>query len=370
MPPRILGTTQSELIEAAGAIQCGELVAIPTETVYGLAADALSNTACAKIFALKRRPANDPLIVHISSVSQLSMVAVLSVDLSPIVDILATAFWPGPLTMVLPAAPCVPSTVTAGSQTIGVRMPRHSVARTIIELAARPLAAPSANMFGSISPTRAEDVATEFIESDLLIIDGGPCNVGIESTVLLIAENCLTILRRGQVTEQMLEAVLMENALSHVRIEARALSMSSIQANEAVPSPGQFLRHYSPQTPCYLVMKGGPALPGAVRTTLPARLNGFVMVLDCNPALAELGPDAIFTRLADILPEGTEPAQLLRVYSAPTLEAVAQGLFGALRRVDRLGPACILILPPEPVRGLAGALLDRLFRAASGHWVE
>ena len=370
MPPRILGTTQSELIEAAGAIQRGELVAIPTETVYGLAADALSNTACAKIFALKRRPANDPLIVHISSVSQLSMVAVLSVDLSPIVDILATAFWPGPLTMVLPAAPCVPSTVTAGSQTIGVRIPCHSVARTIIELAARPLAAPSANMFGSISPTRAEDVATEFIESDLLIIDGGPCNVGIESTVLLIAEDCLTILRRGQVTEQMLEAVLMENALSHVRIEARALSMSNIQANEAVPSPGQFLRHYSPQTPCYLVMKGGPALPGAVRTTLPAHLNGFVMVLDCNPALAELGPDAIFTRLADILPEGTEPAQLLRVYSAPTLEAVAQGLFGALRRVDRLGPACILILPPEPVRGLAGALLDRLFRAASGRWVE
>lgn len=369
MPPRILGTTQSELADAAGALQRGDLVAIPTETVYGLAADALSETACVKIFALKQRPASDPLIVHISHSSQLPIIAVISTEVSPIVDALAAAFWPGPLTMVLPAAPCVPSIVTAGSQTIGVRMPRHPVARAIIELAARPLAAPSANMFGSISPTQPEDVAAEFVNSDLLIVDGGRCDVGIESTVLLIEKDCLTILRRGQVTEEMLIAALSMNILNHVRIETRVLSSSDIQS-KAVSSPGQFLRHYSPRTVCYLVMKGGPMLPGAVRATLPAHLDGFVVILDCNPAFAELKPDALLKSLAGLLPAGTEPARLLRAYSAPTLEAVAQGLFEALRRADRLGPACILALPPQPARGLADALLDRLFRAAGGHWVE
>lgn len=369
MPPRILGTTQSELADAAGALQRGELVAIPTETVYGLAADALSEAACAKIFTLKQRPANDPLIVHISHISQLPMVAVVSVELSSIVDALAAAFWPGPLTMVLPAAPCVPSIVTAGSQTIGVRMPRHPVACAILELAARPLAAPSANMFGSISPTQAEDVAAEFVNSDLLIIDGGRCDIGIESTVLLVEKDCLTILRRGQVTEEMLVATLSTNALDHVRVKTRALSSSGLQT-KAVSSPGQFLRHYSPRTECYLVMKGGPMLPSAVRATLPARLDGFVVILDCNPALAELEPDALLRSLAGLLPEGTEPARILRAYSAPTLEAAAQSLFETLRRADRLGPACILALPPEPARGLADALLDRLFRAASGRWVE
>lgn len=369
MFPRILGTTQSELEDAAIAIQQGELVAIPTETVYGLGADALSEDACAKVFALKRRPTNDPLIVHISSISQLSTIAVLSADMSPIVNALAEAFWPGPLTMVLPAAPCVPSIVTAGSQTVGVRIPKHPVARAIIELAARPLAAPSANVFGSISPTTAEDVATEFVNSNLLIVDGGRCDVGIESTVILVESTCLTILRRGQITEEMLVEMLTANALKHVRVEARALSVSGIQA-KAVSSPGQFLRHYSPRTPCYLVIKGGPMLPGATRATLPTCLSGLIVVLDCNPDFADLKSDVILSSLMKSLPDSSKQMKLLRVYDEPTLKGVAHSLFGTLRQADGLQPACILILPPKPGSGLANALLDRLFRAASGQWIE
>lgn len=369
MPPRILGATQPELEYAARALQRGELVAIPTETVYGLGADALSEAACAKVFALKRRPANDPLIVHISNISQLSAVSVLSAGMSPLVNTLAATFWPGPLTMVLPAAPCVPSIITAGSQTVGVRMPRHPVARAIIELAARPLAAPSANIFGSISPTRAEDVVVEFIDSDLLIVDGGRCDVGIESTVISVEKDCLTILRRGQITKEMLEMTLSTGALRHVRVEARALSVSAIQT-KAVSSPGQFLRHYSPRVACYLVMEGGPMLPGATKVTLPTHLNGFAVILDCNPDFVGLEPDAILARLARILPKDMGQTKLLRAYDEPTLEGVARGLFGALRRADELQPACILILPPKPAGGLADALLDRLFRAASGRWLE
>lgn len=205
-------------------------------------------------------------------------------------------------------------------------------------------------MFGSISPTQAEDVAAEFVNSDLLIIDGGRCDIGIESTVLLVEKDCLTILRRGQVNEEMLVATLPTNALDYIRVETRALSSSGLQT-KAVSSPGQFLRHYSPRTECYLVMKGGPMLPGAVRAILPARLDGFVVILDCNPALAELEPDALRS-LAGLLPEGTEPARILRAYSVPTLEAAAQSLFETLRRADKLGPACILALPPEPAGGL------------------
>ena len=223
----------NDLIRAARLIREGGLAAFPTETVYGLGANALDAAAVRKIFELKGRPATSPLIVHVDSIEMArSVVRVWPEE----ADRLARRYWPGPLTMVIPKDPRIPDEVTAGLPTVGVRMPKHPVALALIREAGVPIAAPSANRFTELSPTTAEHVRRSF--PGLLVLDGGPTEVGIESTVVSLEGSEPVLLRPGMI------------AFDNIR------QVSEMAEGEAHPAPGMHLRHYSPRTPLYLVARG------------------------------------------------------------------------------------------------------------------
>jgi L-threonylcarbamoyladenylate synthase len=234
------------LDQAIEKLSQGDVVAMPTETVYGLAARIDSKEGIQKIFSIKKRPFFDPLIVHVASKE---MAYPLTTDWSPIANFLAEHFWPGPLTMVLPKSDSVDSMITSGLPTVGIRMPKHSISLSLIEKLAVPLAAPSANRFGRTSPTTAEHVRSEFPQDDLLILDGGPCDVGLESTVLLIKrENesyVLSILRAGAITQKEIERTLQNQKFSY----------SFQAAVSKQESPGHMKHHYMPEIPLILVRK-------------------------------------------------------------------------------------------------------------------
>ncbi len=216
--------------EAAQRIRSGELVAFPTETVYGLGANALDAGAVSKIFAMKGRPATSPLIVHVSSIE---MARGIVTEWPGEAEELAQRYWPGPLTMVLPKAASIPDIVTAGLRTVGVRMPNHPVALKLIELAGVPIAAPSANRFASLSPTTAQHVRNAF-RDQVPVIDGGSCQVGIESTVISIHDGKLTLLRPGMIAFDQIEQAAADQAAAHA-------------------APGMHPRHYSPRTRLIIV---------------------------------------------------------------------------------------------------------------------
>lgn len=234
---------------AIEVLQKDGVVAIPTETVYGLAARISSPVGIKKIFTTKQRPFFDPLIVHVSSKK---MAETLTTDWSPLVDFLAEHFWPGPLTFVLPKSTAVDAMITSGLETVGIRMPKHSLALSLIDRLNEPLAAPSANRFGKTSPTSAEHVRSEFPNDHLVILDGGPCDVGLESTVLHIShvENSyrLSILRKGAVTKSDLE-----RALSYQKFQ-----VEFVEALSKKESPGHMKHHYMPEIPLAIVI--GPQL--------------------------------------------------------------------------------------------------------------
>ncbi|MGH9646020.1 MAG: L-threonylcarbamoyladenylate synthase, partial [Bryobacteraceae bacterium] len=223
--------------DAAEIICSGGLVAFPTETVYGLGANALDATAVQKIFEMKGRPETSPLIVHVASVE---MAREIVAEWPPLADELARQWWPGPLTLVLPKKTIVPGNVTAGLPTVGVRMPNHPIALALIEEAGLAVAAPSANRFTGLSPTTADHVKAAFGDA-VPVLDGGPCAVGIESTVVTIEDGKLKLLRPGMI------------ALGEIEHAAA-------QAGEAHPSPGMHEKHYSPRTPLLLV-RGTSELP-------------------------------------------------------------------------------------------------------------
>ncbi len=224
--------------KAVNVLREGGLVALPTETVYGLGADATNSNAIKKIFAVKGRPSTNPLIVHVADEG----VAKRYVRSWPAVaDQLAKHFWPGPLTLVLPKADSIVPEVTAGRDTVGVRVPNHSLALQLLRAFDGPIAAPSANRANHISPTSADDVHAELGDAIDLILDGGPCTVGIESTVLDISGEHATILRPGGVTREQIEST----------IGPVELFEGSINATHAAASPGQHRRHYSPVTPAF-----------------------------------------------------------------------------------------------------------------------
>ncbi|PKP20681.1 MAG: threonylcarbamoyl-AMP synthase [Bacteroidetes bacterium HGW-Bacteroidetes-20] len=227
---------KQEIINAANIIKQGGLVAFPTETVYGLGANALDPLAVAKIFAAKERPSFDPLIVHIASLDSLPL---LTRNIDDRVSLLAKAFWPGPLTMVLPKSEAVPDLVTSGLSTVGIRMPNHGIALDLIKYAETPIAAPSANKFGRISPTKVEHVKKQLPTIDCFL-DGGPTTVGIESTVITLHDDGFVILRQGIITREDLATVLPESALK-------------IDHQEYISAPGQINSHYSPTKPLYIL---------------------------------------------------------------------------------------------------------------------
>ena len=232
--------------EAAELIRSGELVAFPTETVYGLGANALDSEAVAKIYELKGRPATSPLIVHVASID---MARELVIEWPEDAETLARKFWPGPLTLVLPKKVTVPDIVTAGLPTVGIRVPNHPIALELIRVAGVPLAAPSANKFTQLSPTTAAHVRSAFGDA-VPVIDGGPCSVGIESTVVSIEHGYVILLRPGGVSAQQLEEALkrpLQSAEPSIGEEGEPLRIT------AHPSPGMHEKHYSPRTPLRLV---------------------------------------------------------------------------------------------------------------------
>ena len=233
------GTPQI-LTRLARLLRAGELVAVPTETVYGLAANALDARACRKIFTAKGRPAHDPLIVHIHSLAQLDEVA----ESNPAAFKLAKKFWPGPLTLVLPKKSTVPSIVSAGLPSVAVRMPSHALFRRLLKLSSVPLAAPSANRFGYVSPTTAEHVRDGLGRKIKHILDGGPCAVGLESTIVDLRDpTSPRLLRPGAVTRSALERALGKK----VRVAHGSSTPTAAQL-----APGMLTRHYSPRTPVTL----------------------------------------------------------------------------------------------------------------------
>jgi L-threonylcarbamoyladenylate synthase len=246
---------RAEIDRAAHLLRAGGLVAFPTETVYGLGANALDAQAVARIYAVKGRPGTSPLIVHVSSIE---MAQSLVANWPEKADRLARRFWPGPLTLVLEKLvlekqlekqPAIPAIVTAGLLTVGVRMPAHPIALALIRAAGVPLAAPSANRFGALSPTTADHVRRSLGSEVDFILDGGPCQVGIESTVLSLTEPRPILFRPGGISRTELEAIVGPVA-SVQEVQAGALQTG------AHPAPGLHPRHYSPRTTLYLVSNG------------------------------------------------------------------------------------------------------------------
>ncbi|SRR5579875_2071163 len=319
------------VLRAAELLGRGGVVAFPTETVYGLGANALDAGAVARIFAAKERPGWDPVIVHVSDRVMLERVAVISDDVSAHVEALMAAFWPGPLTLLLPRTAAVPDSVTAGRPLVGVRMPAHPIALELILTARLPVAAPSANRFGRISPTTAAHVLADLDGRIDAVFDGGPTLVGVESTVLDVSQ--MLIYRPGAVTAEMIRAVAGE-----VRMFAGGDAGSR---PESLPSPGVGIRHYAPRA--RLVLVDNEAALRAAAQELAGSQHVGVM-----------------------LPEGWSAEARVREFRWGPWDdpaALARRLFAGLRDLDEAGVSVILC--PAPLRGgLGDALRDRLEKAA------
>ncbi len=305
---------------AAATIRSGGIVAFPTETVYGLGASAFNPMAVARIFEAKGRPLFDPLIVHIADLSQMGMLA-------SVVDKragrLAGRFWPGPLTLVLPKHEAVPGIVTAGLDTVAVRMPDHLIALDLIRRSGTPIAAPSANRFGYLSPTRAVHVLDQLGERVDMIIDGGDCAVGIESTIIGLAEGRNVILRPGGIPAEEIEALI-----GPVEMEQ--------SAREHPSAPGQMPHHYSPRVPVEIAVDISRIdFLRADAGFLLYRKPGFDTPADRTLFLSERGD----------------------------LNEAAASLFSCLHLLDRMDIR-LIIAEPVPERGLGVAIMDRLRRAA------
>lgn len=336
--PRILSGPEA-IAEGVRALAAGALCAFPTETVYGLGADARSADAVARVFALKGRPSNNPLIVHVSGPEMARRVVANWTDDA---DRLAGAFWPGPLTLVLPRAPGVPDAVTASGPSVAVRCPDHPIVLALIEAFGAPVVGPSANPSGRISPTTADHVAAGFAGVDLLVIDGGPCRAGIESTVLDLTADTPRVLRPGVIGADAIARVLARPVLAATPDDAPSHGLPHHRPHDPhaapIASPGLLGPHYQPRTPVAL-------------TTRPA-----------DAARA----DALIAWSVSAHPCG---GQLLPIPREPGPYAAA--IYARLHEADRLNAARILVETPpgpgdpgdEPVRQ---AVLERLRRAAGG----
>jgi L-threonylcarbamoyladenylate synthase len=330
---------------------------MPTETVYGLAANAFDAAAVARIFAAKDRPSFDPLIVHVvrpagplerEVLSGLEDEGIVEVKRLPQLareraDVLLRRFWPGPLTLVLPRGRRIPDLVTSGLDTVAIRMPSHPVAQALLKVAGIPLAAPSANRFGRISPTTAAHVVQELGDRIGIVLDGGASTVGVESTVVAIAnDGTLTLLRPGGISVEAIEAT------ASVRL-ARTPVTGAPGAPAA--SPGMSGVHYAPRTPLHL-LPGPDALPPG------ASCVGLIGVFGSPAALAEI--TAALTRRYGV------PVVSRALTETGDLEEAARNLFTLLRELDAGDVPLILAAPPEGSEGLALAIADRFRRAAWG----
>jgi L-threonylcarbamoyladenylate synthase len=316
------GSNPHAIETAASALRAGELVAFPTETVYGLGADALNERAVAQVFAVKNRPYFDPLIVHLPDQAS---ARVYAVDIDYRATALMTRFWPGPLTLVLRKKPLIPDLVTAGLDSVALRVPAHPTALALLRALGKPIAAPSANPFGYVSPTTAMHVQELLGDKIQLIIDGGPCRVGVESTVCALTEKEAVILRPGGVTVEEIEAVIGPVIVASGSADAR--------------SPGTLPRHYSPRVSLQLLAPDEP---------LP------------RPRAGERVGVLLMSKRQDV--EGYAIVEALS--RDGNLLEVATNLFATLRRIDTLGLDRVVV-ESVPEHGLGRAIMDRLRRAAT-----
>jgi len=329
--------TRDAVTQAVNLLNKGSIVALPTETVYGLAANAFNAEACTAIFEVKERPSLDPLIVHVSGKKMLDSIVNIPPDIEETVEVLIQEFWPGPLTMVLPKKNIIPDIVTAGLQTVAVRRSKNSVFSEIINELDLPLAAPSANIFGSMSPTSASAVHTELSNRIPLIIDGGACSDGVESTIIRIESTerpkpNIHLLRPGPVTVEMLK-----------KFGKVVKGQDSQSKNERPNSPGQLASHYSPRTPLRIVncpenFKADPSKSYALLSYRGQEKDGYLGIHDWKEI------------------------QILSPGSGKLPEAAVRFFF-SLRKLDESG-ADEIIAEPIPEKGVGLAILDRLQRAA------
>jgi L-threonylcarbamoyladenylate synthase len=339
---------QAALIQATQVIRAGGTVAFPTETVYGLGANALDAAAVEKIFLAKQRPAWDPMIVHIADRDMLAKVAIpVSGNVQQRIDALMDQFWPGPLTILLPKQPALPSIVTAGRELVGVRMPAHPVALALIVAADFPIAAPSANRFGHTSPTTAQHVLEDLDGRIDLVLDGGPAWCGIESTVIEVRDQETILYRPGAIPAEEIESIA-----GPVVLYRPATTSAPTQPPESLPSPGVDMRHYAP--------------------------NARVIPLEMKD-LTETEP---WPRWLDAVEQHSRAAQKIGVLlpsewplpegfagihfawgSWEDDQELAQRLFAGLRTLDAMG-AEVILCPLPPDSGLGAAIRDRLLKAA------
>ena len=323
----------SAVARAIEILRAGEVVALPTETVYGLAADARNSHAVARIFEAKERPRFDPLIVHLPTRASLASVARVESDL---VSVLIQTFWPGPFSIVLPKRQVIPDIVTAGLETVAVRMSAHPIFQQIISAFAGPLAAPSANRFSRISPTTAQHVHDELASRIPLIVDGGATTYGVESTIVRVVSDAIEILRAGPITTEMLA--------EFGRIRAGA-------ANERIIAPGQLRTHYAPRTKLMVVNKfedfSGPA---------DMQIGG--LSFGAVPSVADCGSSA------DKPQRPTTFATMRCLSARGDLREAAANLFRALRELDA-AKLDLIVAEKVPDEGIGIAINDRLRRAAS-----
>ncbi|MBC9784533.1 threonylcarbamoyl-AMP synthase [Heliobacterium chlorum] len=364
-----------ELQEAAQLIREGKLVAFPTETVYGLGANALDVQAVQGIFRAKGRPSDNPLIVHIASLDELTP---LVSDFPPMAQKMAKLFWPGPLTMILPASNQVPAEVTAGLSTVAIRMPSHPVARELIRSAQVPIAAPSANRSGKPSPTTAGHVRQDLWGRVDGLVDGGECTVGLESTVVDVTGDHPVILRPGGITREMLsihfEGVEVDGEPSVTKAISERPSEATTEHclletngeaaspdSSAPRSPGMKYAHYAPKAPVYLLTGSWKEQVQAITVLLEKETDPLGLLISAET----------YEHIKHLLPQECGSKYQVRLAgSREDLRSVAYRLFGSLRSFDET-PVTAIIAESYPREGIGMALMNRLTKAAGGRiWRE
>lgn len=336
MKTEVLPVTDKSIRLAGELIRRGELVGMPTETVYGLGADALNPQAVLNIFKAKGRPADNPLIVHVSRIEEIPP---LVREIPEAAKKLMDAFWPGPMTLILPKADCIPSEVSAGLDTVGIRLPGSEAARRFIKAAGRPIAAPSGNRSGKPSPTTAAHMLEDMDGRIPLILDGGPCEVGVESSVIDATGATPVILRPGGITPEMVQSVLGGVAVDeHV--------MSPLKEGETARSPGMKYRHYAPKAKTVIYEGDAAHVIEAIR-----RRYDEAEAAGEKPAILGFDEHDFGTRTQISLGSATHP------------EDAAARLFAALREIDERG-LTLAICEAVSMDGIGLAVMNRMGRAA------
>lgn len=326
--------------EAADVLAAGGLVAIPTETVYGLGADAFNAEAVAQVFAVKERPSFDPLICHLPNAKALKDICVIPAELQPLVDTLAKEFWPGPMTLVLPKADCVPDIVTSGLPTVACRVTSHEAMRGVARALGHPIAAPSANRFGHISPTSAAAVVKELGGAIPLVLDGGACSEGVESTILAPCldekgKPAVRVLREGPVTREKLRGLC--------KVIKPSKRQQEEEAAKTPNAPGQLKSHYAPNKPLILHDPKTPFEPqeGVSYGLISYEGDSPLAQQDCWTEVTALSPGS--GRLAE----------------------AAVRLFAVMRAMDENEDVDVIIAEELPTVNIGAAMMDRLTRAAA-----